>query len=50
VRSNRKDTVGVYYSLTKALTLLAEGSYVKDVSAAGSNHATTVNVGAYLGF
>jgi len=50
VRSNRKDTVGVYYSLTKALTLLAEASYVKDVSAAGSNTATTVNVGAYLGF
>jgi predicted porin len=50
VRSNRKDTVGIYYSLTKSLTLLAEGSYVKDVSAAGSNTATTVNVGAYLGF
>ena len=50
VRSNRKDTVGIYYSLTKALTLLAEGSYVKDVSAAGSNKAETVNVGAYLGF
>lgn len=50
VRSNRKDTVGVYYSLTKALTLLAEGSYVKDVSGAGSNHATTINIGAYLGF
>jgi predicted porin len=50
VRSNRKDTIGVYYSLTKALTLLAEGSYVKDVSAAGSNTGTTVNVGAYLGF
>jgi hypothetical protein len=50
VRSNRKDTVGVYYSLTKALTLLAEGSYVKDVSGAGSNKAETVNVGAYLAF
>jgi len=50
VRSNRKDTVGLYYSLTKSLTLLAEGSYVKDASAAGSNTATTVNVGAYLGF
>jgi predicted porin len=50
VRSNRKDTIGVYYSLTKALTLLAEGSYVKDVSAAGSNKAETVNVGAYLSF
>ena len=50
VRSNRKDTIGVYYSLTKALTLLAEGSYVKDVSAAGSNTAKTINVGAYIGF
>jgi|HubBroStandDraft_1064217.scaffolds.fasta_scaffold00036_77 predicted porin len=50
VRSNRKDTVGVYYSLTKALTLLAEGSYVKDVSAAGSNEAKTINVGVYFGF
>ena len=59
VRSNRKDTVGVYYSLTKNLLLLAEGSYVKDVSASpgcsvatncGSNHATTVNVGAFLKF
>jgi predicted porin len=58
VRSNRKDTVGVYYSLTKALTLLGEVSYVKDESdsasalcpGCGSNNATTVNVGAYLGF
>jgi predicted porin len=50
VRSNRKDTIGVYYSLTKNLMLLAEGSYVKDVSAAGNNTATTVNVGAFLKF
>jgi predicted porin len=50
VRSNRKDTIGVYYSLTKALTLLAEGSRVKDESGLGNNSATTVNVGAYLGF
>jgi predicted porin len=50
VRSNRKDTIGVYYSLTKNLILLAEGSYVKDVSAIGSNTATTVNVGAFLKF
>ncbi|MBV8911291.1 MAG: porin [Gammaproteobacteria bacterium] len=50
VRSNRKDTIGVYYSLTKNLMLLAEGSYVKDVSADGSNKATTVNVGAFLKF
>jgi len=58
VRSNRKDTVGVYYSLTKALMLLGEVSRVKsysdDASAAcpscGSNSATTVNVGAFLKF
>jgi predicted porin len=50
VRSNRKDTGGVYYSLTKNLMLLGEVSYVKDVSAAGSNTATTVNVGAFLKF
>jgi predicted porin len=50
VRSNRKDTIGLYYSVTKALTLLAEGSYTQAVSAAGTNKAETVNVGAYLGF
>ena len=32
------------------LMLLAEGSYVKDVSGDGSNKATTVNVGAFLKF
>jgi hypothetical protein len=59
VRSNRKDTGGVYYSLTKNLLLLGELSYVKDVSASpgctaltncGTNHATTFNVGAFLKF
>jgi predicted porin len=58
VRSNRKDTVGVYYSLTKALMLLGEVSRVKAESDAasaacptcGSNSATTANVGAYLAF
>jgi predicted porin len=50
VRSNKKGTLGVYYSLTKNLTLLAEGSRTKSESAAGSNDATTVNVGAFLGF
>jgi len=50
VRSNRKGTLGVYYSLTKNLTLLAEGSRTKSESAAGSNDATTVNIGAFLGF
>jgi predicted porin len=60
VRSNRKGTVGVYYSLTKNLTLLAEGSRTKSVADSGtcvnfvsnncSNQSTTFNVGAYLGF
>jgi len=52
VASNRKATIGFYYSLTKNLTLLAEGSQVKSYaqSFGGSNSATTVNVGAYLGF
>lgn len=49
--SNKKATVGVYYSLTKNLTLLAEGSRVKSEShGGGSNDATTINAGAFLGF
>jgi predicted porin len=48
---NKKGTVGVYYSLTKNLTLLGEVSRVtSDSHAGGSNDATTVNVGAFLGF
>jgi predicted porin len=51
VASNRKGTVGLYYSLTKNLTLLLEGSDVKSYSQTGSsNTATTVNAGAYLSF
>ncbi len=51
VSSNRKGTVGLYYSLTKNLTLLAEGSNVKDKSHDGfSNSANTVNIGAFVGF
>jgi len=50
VTSNKKGTVGVYYSLTKNLTLLGEVSRTKSESDAGSNDATTVNVGAFLGF
>jgi hypothetical protein len=51
VSSNRKGTVGLYYSLTKSLTLLAEGSNVKARSHDGfSNTANTVNVGAFVGF
>lgn len=51
VRSNRKGTVGLYYSLTDNLTLLAEGSDVKSEShAGGSNTATTINAGAFFKF
>jgi predicted porin len=51
VSSNKKGTVGLYYSLTDNLTLLAEGSDVKSKShAGGENSATTVNVGAFLKF
>jgi predicted porin len=48
---NQKITGGVYYSLTKNLTLLGEVSGVKSESqAGGSNNATTFNVGAFLAF
>jgi predicted porin len=51
VSSNKKGTVGLYYSLTPNLTLLAEGSDVKsDSHAGGSNKATTVNAGAFFKF
>ncbi len=51
VSKNEKGTLGVYYSLTKNLTLLLEGTRAKSTSQAnGSNSATTVNIGAYLGF
>ncbi|HYL04372.1 MAG TPA: porin [Steroidobacteraceae bacterium] len=49
--NNKKFTVGLYYSLTKNLTLLGEFSNMKtDTQSAGSNSANTVNVGAFLGF
>ena len=50
VSDNKKGTLGVYYSLTKNLTLLGEVSRTKSESSAGSNDATTVNVGAFLAF
>jgi predicted porin len=51
VANNRKGTVGLYYSLTDNLTLLAEGSDVKSkAQSGGSNSATTVNVGAFFKF
>lgn len=51
VASNRKGTLGLYYSLTKNLTLLAEGSEVKSKNqVGGSNSATTINAGAYFEF
>src|SRR5580658_7494117 len=52
--NNQKFTVGVYYSLTKALMLLAEGSRVEshsqDPTLPHTNGASTFNIGAYLGF
>jgi len=49
--SNRKGTVGLYYSLTENLTLLAEGSETKSkAQAGGDNSATTINAGAFFKF
>jgi predicted porin len=51
VRSNRKATGGIYYSLTKNLTLLAEYSNVRaEAQNGGSDTANTVNIGAFVGF
>jgi predicted porin len=51
VRSNRKATGGVYYSLTKNLTLLGEYSNVRSKNqAGGSDTANTFNIGAFVGF
>ncbi|HEX2791608.1 MAG TPA: hypothetical protein VHN17_14345 [Steroidobacteraceae bacterium] len=51
VRSNRKATGGVYYSVTKNLTLLAEYSNVRsEAQNGGSDTANTFNVGAFVGF
>jgi len=51
VAKNKKFTGGLYFSLTKNLTLLGEFSNVKsDAQGGGSNSANTVNVGAFLGF
>jgi hypothetical protein len=51
LRANKKFTGGVYYSLTKNLTLLAEGSSVKsDAHVGGSDSSTTFNVGAFVAF
>jgi predicted porin len=51
VRSNRKATGGLYYSLTKNLTLLGEYSNVKsEAQNGGTNTANTFNIGAFVGF
>jgi predicted porin len=51
VRSNRKGTLGLYYSLTDNLTLLAEGSEVKSkAQSGGENSASTINAGAFFKF
>ena len=51
VSNNRKGTLGLYYSLTDNLTLLAEGSEVKSKAHdGGENSATTINAGAFFKF
>jgi len=51
VEKNDKFTVGVYYSLTKNLTLLAEGSQIKAKAQSGAeNKSDNFNVGAFLAF
>jgi predicted porin len=51
VRSNRKATGGIYYSVTKNLTLLAEYSNVRaEAQNGGTDTANTVNIGAFVGF
>jgi len=51
VENNKKITGGLYYSVSKNLTLLLEGSNVKsDAHVGGSNTANTVNIGAFVGF
>jgi len=51
VSKNRKVTGGVYYSLTKNLTLLGEISDVHaDAHNGNSNHSTNGNAGAFLSF
>jgi Gram-negative porin len=51
VRSNRKATGGLYYSLTKNLTLLAEYSNVRSAAQNGdAATANTFNIGAFVGF
>ncbi len=51
VSKNKKGTLGLYYSLTENLTLLAEGSEVKsDSHSGGDNKATTINAGAFFKF
>jgi predicted porin len=51
LRSNRKATGGLYYSVTKNLTLLGEYSNVKsEAQNGGTNTANTFNIGAFVGF
>jgi predicted porin len=51
IRSNRKVTGGVYYSLTKNLTLLAEYNNMRSQAQDGDSiTANSVNIGAFVGF
>jgi predicted porin len=51
VETNKKYTVGVYHSLTEALTLLAEFTDTKSEAHNGlENDSSNFNIGAYLAF
>ena len=51
VQTNKKYTLGAYYSLTKNLTLLAEFTDINSESHDGiENDSSNVNLGAYLSF
>jgi hypothetical protein len=51
VESNKKYTLGAYYSLTENLTLLGEFSDVKAEAHNGvENDSSNFNLGAYLSF
>lgn len=51
VKRNEKYTAGVYYSLTEALTLIAEYSEIRSESHLNiKNKSSNFNIGAYLSF
>jgi hypothetical protein len=51
VETNKKYTLGAYYSLTENLTLLAEFTRVDAEAHNGSeNESSNINLGGYLSF